>query len=320
VRVALSTLYLPFAEMDLSVRYESPPSDDYFAALLNLIAAVNASISARPRQDAVIARDFGALERGLANKQVVLVHAVEGGFHLGDEAGVADNVKRLADEFGVAYITVAHLFHRQVATNVPALPFMSDERYKQLFQQPNTGLDPLGVAMVRAMVAEGVIVDITHMSRLSVKDTFDLLNQLDPARTVPVMATHTACAFGEVDYNIHPDHIQQVAERKGVIGLIACEHWMSIDRPNPADFEDSIQTLFDHIDCIKKVTGEHSFTAIGSDMDGFIKPPLPGIETPRDYCAVEAALSAHYGPAVAEMICSGNALRVLKAGWGVKHG
>ena len=33
-------------------------------------------------------------------------------------------------------MTVAHLLYRQVATNAPALPFMSDSTYNRLFPQP----------------------------------------------------------------------------------------------------------------------------------------------------------------------------------------
>ena len=39
-------------------------------------------------------------------------------------------------EKGVAYVTVAHLLYRQVATNAPALPFMKDSTYNQVFPQP----------------------------------------------------------------------------------------------------------------------------------------------------------------------------------------
>ena len=49
-----------------------------------------------------------------------LVHAVEGGFSLGGTAEeIAENVHELA-EWGVAYVTLAHLFYRQVAANTPA--------------------------------------------------------------------------------------------------------------------------------------------------------------------------------------------------------
>ena len=50
---------------------------------------------------------------------------------------------------------------------------------------------------------------------------------------------------------------------------------------------------------------------IGSDLDGFIKPTLAGVETAEDMCKLEVALADRYGPASADQICSGNALRML---------
>ena len=50
---------------------------------------------------------------------------------------------------------------------------------------------------------------------------------------------------------------------------------------------------------------------IGSDLDGFVKPTLAGIETAEDMCKLEAALADRYGPASANQICSENALRML---------
>ena len=65
---------------------------------------------------------------------------------------------------GVAYTTVAHLFFRDVATNAPALPFLSDWLYIRIFPQKNDqGLTTLGREVVEAMVDEGILIDITHM-------------------------------------------------------------------------------------------------------------------------------------------------------------
>ena len=50
---------------------------------------------------------------------------------------------------------------------------------------------------------------------------------------------------------------------------------------------------------------------IGSDLDGFIKPTLAGVETAEDMCKLEVALADRYGPASADQICSANALRML---------
>ena len=78
-------------------------------------------------------------------------------------AEIDANVAELARR-GVAYVTLAHLFWRGVATNAPALPFLPDWLYRLVFRQPKVGLTELGTAAARAMVRERVLVDITHMS------------------------------------------------------------------------------------------------------------------------------------------------------------
>ena len=53
----------------------------------------------------------------------------------------------------------------------------------------------------------------------------------------------------------------------------------------------------------------------GSDFDGFIRPTLAGLGSARDLGRLEAALVSRYG-GDGELIAGGNALRVLRSGWG----
>ena len=71
-----------------------------------------------------------------------------------------------------------------------------------------------------------------------------------------------------------------------------------------------------HLDRIAEITGSHEYAAIGSDLDGFIKPTMGGLESMTRHGAPRGALRDRYGAEDAERICSGNALRVLRAGWG----
>jgi membrane dipeptidase len=43
-------------------------------------------------------------------------------------------------------------------------------------------------------------------------------------------------------------------------------------------FEDSVEVLCRHIKKICDITGSLDHVAIGSDLDGYIKPALPGLE------------------------------------------
>ena len=314
VRVALSVLYAPFDEVDLDLAYGAPPRSGYIEDVLKQIQSVEAEVRLQSDK-AAVTHNHQELDAALAAGTVALIHAVEGGFHLGDsESTVRDNVARLAEQ-GVAYITVAHLFYRQVATNAPALPFLPDAVYATLFPQPRRGLTNLGVALITAMTEHHILVDVTHMSAPCIDETLQLLDRLDPNGEVPVIATHSACkTFSGAKYNLSDEHIAAIARRNGVVGLIACEHWMARGLPKPKTFEDTMATIYRHIDhihdVVKAPAGAHKFVAFGSDQDGFIKPALRGLETPEGFTLVEAGITARYQEAARD-ICSGNALRVL---------
>jgi microsomal dipeptidase-like Zn-dependent dipeptidase len=314
VGVVLSPLYLPLDEIDLDRRYADRPQRVYFTDLLDQLQLVEDDIAGHP--EAVVAHSPAELSDALLAKKLVLIHAVEGGFHLGDdEDTVRANVAHLAER-GVAYITVAHLFWRGVATNAPALPFLPDWLYSVLFPQPpEVGLSELGRAAVHAMLDHGVLVDITHMSERAMLDTFELLDERDPAREVPVIATHMACRLGSLDYNFSEETIKRVAQRNGLLGLIACEHYISDGRPKPSGFTDSVNLLCEHIDRICKVTGSDDQVAFGSDLDGWIKPALPGLTELGHMGALQDELAKRYGAERAEAFTGDNALRVLETAW-----
>ena len=184
VRVTLSVLYQPFDEMDLTQAYAAPPLQSYFDDILNQRETVEDYVNT-PGRDVLIAHSAAELDEHLvaADGPPILIHAIEGGFHIGnDPAEVQGHVHTLAAR-GVAYITVAHLFFRQVATNAPALPFLSDGLYNRVFEQDSSeGLTPLGHELVHAMVDEGILVDLTHMGPQSIRDVFTLLDARDPTR------------------------------------------------------------------------------------------------------------------------------------------
>jgi microsomal dipeptidase-like Zn-dependent dipeptidase len=317
VGAALSVLYVPLDEMDLGKGYGAPPDPDYFPRLVRQLELVEAHLREGHDEVAVVARDGDELAAALEAGRLALVHCVEGGFHLGATPGqVERNVVELAHR-GVAYIGLAHLFWRGIATNVASLPFLPDRVYHRLFPQPARGLTVLGEAALRTMVREGILVDVTHMSARSLDDTLELLDELDPERRVPAIASHMACRFGDLEYNLTDDQIARLAERDGALGVILCDHFAKEGlRPRRTrTFEESVEIVCRHVDRIREVTGSHRHAAIGSDLDGYIKPTLAGLDDMSALAPLGERLRARYGPD-AERICAGNALRVLRDGWG----
>jgi microsomal dipeptidase-like Zn-dependent dipeptidase len=300
--------------MDLSKSYGAPPAEGYAADVLAQLALVEQHVA--ESQEAAIAHSPAELDALLTDGKPILIHAIEGGFQLGqDETAIGSNVRKLA-EHGVAYVTVAHLFWRQMATNAPALPFLPDWLYHLVFPEPDEGLSGFGRAAINAVLDHGILVDITHMSARSIADTFALLEERDPGKRIPVIATHMACRFGGLEYCFDDDTIRRVAERGGVLGSILCKHYMTSGvRRRVNSYADSIDVLCRHIDRIHEVTGSYDHVAIGSDLDGYIKPALTGLEHMGRMRDLQQSLRDRYGVAAGEQICSANALRVLRGAW-----
>lgn len=319
VGVALSMLYQPFNEIDLTESYGAPPRASYFSDLVDQRQTIEDYVHDHAGEIA-IAHSVSELDSLLGRGIPILIHAVEGGFQLGrDPAEVRRNVQELAG-LGVAYVTVAHLFFRDVATNAPALPFLPDWLYNLAFPQgKGEGLTSLGHAVIDAMVDEGILIDLTHMRSQSIKAVLAQLDARDPGREIPVLATHMAYRFGGLQYSFDDETIKAVAARGGVLGCILCEHFITSGLSVASSLEGSLEALCRHIDKIHDLTGSFDHIGIGSDLDGYIKPALPGLEDMSRMKELQAHLRARYGDADAEKISGGNALRVLRAEWGRKR-
>jgi microsomal dipeptidase-like Zn-dependent dipeptidase len=307
VSIACSVLYRPFSELDLDEPYAAPPESAYYGKLLELLEATEREVE---HNGHVIVRTRADLDK----PQMRFVHCIEGGFHLGaTPEEVTRNVHELAGK-GVLYITLAHLFWRKVATNTPALPFLPDAVYNLVFpQEEGAALSPLGEAAIRAMYERKVFVDISHMRDDAIAETFELIEALDAASgrdplEYPIIASHSGYRFGGQKYNVSDHTIVKIAARGGVIGVIFAQHQTNdgLRRSDTKTLAESVEVLARHIDAI----GPRN-VALGSDLDGFIKPTLGGIETAADLAPLAQALRARY-PADADAILEGNARRVIE--------
>jgi len=309
-----SVLYWPAAEFDFARRYGSAPLERYFSDLRSQLQHVEADLNEHiARGSAVtIAKQAADLDQ---RGGVVFVHCVEGGFQLGPDIDTIDeHVAWLAAE-GVFYITVAHLFYRRVATNAPAIPMLSDREYNKLFHQPKQGLTKLGEALVRSMHKHKVLIDVSHMTERSIEQTFALVEALDAqsgaaAHDYPLIATHVgmrSAGPGEQEYNLSPDTAKRIQARGGLIGLIMAQHQLG----ETSSEAQSREVLHGHLDAIAALGAGHTTTALGTDIDGFIRPTLEGIERASDLAKL-AAWIEEYSPGDAGAILYGNAHRVIK--------
>ena len=190
----LSVLYWPFSEIDIGRRYGSRPLPGYPKDLFEHMKTVEKRLAKeRDEQsgevDHTFVRNAHELDDALADpERIAFVHCVEGGFHLGSTPEeVTETVAELAKR-GVAYITLAHLFWRQVATNAPAIPILSDSLYNALFpQETDEPLSDLGAAAIRAMYEHHVLMTsptcaLTRSTRPSSSSSCSTLRRLAPHR------------------------------------------------------------------------------------------------------------------------------------------
>ena len=309
--IVCSVLYWPEGEFRLG----SHPAPGSFAELRSLLTSVEADLKAL---------DPGAVRHLIVRRasdlddqsRIRFVHCVEGGFHLGPDEGAIDAQVRWLDEHGVLYITLAHLFFKGVAANAPAIPPLSDSEFETICPTaPGTGLTAFGKAAVRAMHRHKVLIDISHMRQDAIDDTFTLVEQLDrergtDPRDFPVLATHVGMRAANPDvqeYNLSPETAERIQARDGLIGFILAQHQIG----STATAADSQAALRRHIEQLAAVGNGLGSCAIGSDVDGFIKPTLVGFESADDYPVLEGWIRADF-PGDAAGVLHDNAARVLR--------
>jgi microsomal dipeptidase-like Zn-dependent dipeptidase len=299
-------LYNPFDEIVID-HFHDPPKPECFLHLLELLQRVEEEIRRDFSAQAIVVHNRSELDQAIGQDKLAIVHAVEGGFHLcADLSTIAQNVQTLA-RHGVAYISVAHLFWRDVAANAPALPFLSDRCYQRIFTEPEAGLTRRGATLVEEMAKANILVDVTHMNELSIRDTFDILPP-----DMPVIASHMACRFGSFTYNLSDEVIREIIKRDGLLGVILCDHWCNEGYCRTRNWEQSLRAVYRQIDHIHSMDETYDHIAIGTDLDGFIKPTLKGLEDASRLGSLEKALASRYGPNTAKKICSDNALRLMR--------
>ncbi len=318
VGLAMSVQLGPFDEMDLDTHYAAPPEPGYFGHLRANIEAVEKEVATHDRSQLRLVHDRAELDDCIAAGATALVHAVEGGCLLGkSDTEIETNCAELAKR-GVGYVTVAHLFFRQVATNANALPFLSDSVYDFVFpQRGKDRLTPRGETLVRSLVENRILIDLSHMDPGGIQETMDLLDEIDPNREMPVISTHAGYRFGKQQYMCDEKTLRQIKRRKGVVGLIMAQHQLNdgIRKKETTTIEESLDVICRHIDEIAEVTCGHEHIAIGTDLDGFIKPTMGGLKTAADLKLIEKGLRKRYGDEIADKVTWKNALRVLEMLW-----
>jgi microsomal dipeptidase-like Zn-dependent dipeptidase len=252
---------------------------------------------------------------------IALIHAMEGAHGLeGEVCRAGDDEQAVTDELlanldrlyqrGVAYITLAHFYANRVAPPVFPFPeYMLDFYGGPLWRDLTHSLTPAGEKVVEEMVGKGMIVDVTHCTPTARRRVYDIVG-----KRRPILATHVGVyEINPSPFNLTDWEIRRIAETGGMLGVICMNHWLV-----PHEAKLGVSYIARTIEHIVNVAGVES-VGIGTDFDGFTDPPddlkEPG-ELPR---LTERLLAERYSHADIMKILGGNALRVLRQGWGKRE-
>ena len=192
--------------------------------------------------------------------RVAVVHALEGGHSLGGDLRALDTFAKR----GVAIIGLTHFFNKGVASAANPYPYFPDANSAPAHQ----GLSPFGKQIIERMEELGIIVDITHCTSTAVADVLE-------AAQKPLIATHSSVrTLGDHPYSLSDEHIQEIARRGGIIGIILYPYVLSnYGNAHLAERHGSLNDVVRTIRYVRKICGTHKCIGIGSDFSGFITGP-----------------------------------------------
>lgn len=170
-------------------------------------------------------------------------------------------------------------------------------------REPNDdGLSPYGAALIGAMIAAGMKIDVSHCGPRTTMETLEVAGPhaiISHANCRALNPTQPRCKTDDV--------IRKLAAAGGVMGITGIRAFVK------AKGEASINDVLDHFDHVARLVGvEH--VGVGSDagVDGGNGTLVSGLDGPdRMYRLAEGLMRRGYSDGDIEMILGGNFLRAL---------
>jgi membrane dipeptidase len=245
--------------------------------------------------------------RELMDRSVIaVVQSIEGGHVL---EGKMENLYEFHGR-GVGHMIVPHFYPNEATYTVDAIPDNMPLRKLGILSREyhlDKGLTEWGHELIREMMNIGMVVDLTHGTPVMRNECYEIARNHPKKR--PVIMSHVGLHdFAPYPMNPTNEDIRAIADTGGVVGIIAMTYWLS--KPEEHHCADLLLRTINHL--IQH--GGEDVVAFGSDFDGFTGPPKDW-KSPRDYNMIRDLLLKHYTETQVTKFLSGNADRVLKAGW-----
>jgi membrane dipeptidase len=257
-----------------------------------MLAAINAMGTTRHGITAKICATADAIEAANAEHALAVVPCVENGHAIGQDLSLLGKLRAQ----GVIYITLTHNGHNLLADSANPRRDLGDH------ETLHGGLSGLGREAVAEMNRQGIMVDVSHLSRQS------MLQVLQISRA-PVVATHS-CASALCDHPRNLDDMQLDALRdtEGVVQITAMPPFL---RSKGRSDNVGVTDFVDHVDYVVKRIGL-AHCGISSDFDG--GGAITGWKDASESANITAELVRRgYGHAEIAALWGGNFLRVMRA-------
>ncbi len=207
---------------------------------------------------AIVAQSEGALVvvrsmRELRAARAAGAHAVLPAIQGGNALQAAPDLGAALADGLISRVTLVHL------TNAIYAPTSSPLR----LGRGGDGLGPQGHALVEALDAARVFVDLAHIGHGAFREVVAAHDA-----SLPLIATHTGVSGVTPHWrNLDDDELRAIAATDGVVGVIFQAAFLR-RRGGPRD----VDMVVEHLDHIAATVGTRH-CAIGTDYDGAIVPP-----------------------------------------------
>jgi membrane dipeptidase len=262
---------------------------DALRRVLRQVTAFHAAVEENPG-DVVAVRSRADLDA--IGGRLGLLLSMEGVEALGEDPWLFDVFWRL----GVRMVSLTHNLRNPFADGL----LVADDR----------GLTDRGRELVDLLAARGCLIDLAHASPRTFEQVLE--------RGGRVLVSHTGCrAVHDIPRNLDDGQIRAIADRGGVIGIMALP--FAIDPARP-----TIDRVADHVEHAIAVAGsEH--VGLGADFFAQVAAAVPvfppeedgweieGLSGPAQFPALLAALERRgLGSDVVAAVAGDNMLRLLR--------
>eukprot|EP00045_Choanoeca_perplexa_P011668 m.124630 g.124630 ORF g.124630 m.124630 type:complete len:441 (-) comp15714_c0_seq1:1105-2427(-) len=216
---------------------------DAVRATLDQIDVIKRMVKAYP-DTFVFATTADDIRTAEVKGKIASLIGVEGGHSIDSSLATL----RLYYEMGVRYMTLTHTCNTPWADSCAPT------------EQPNKGLSPFGVKVVREMNRLGMLVDLSHVSA-------DVMRQALNVSTAPIIFSHSsAYALCNNSRNVPDDVLKLVKATQSIVMVNFASDFISCSANS------TLSQVADHIDHIRDIAGIEC-VGIGSDFDGVSNLP-----------------------------------------------